>query len=1007
MLPDTKWTKGRPNIAPGEGLHQAVARVALLRPDAIALVSGGRRITYADLDRTADAWGALLAETGVGRGDVVPIVLPRGPELILALLAVLKTGAAYALLDPSWPEARVGEVIDLLDARLLISDTANHPALQIWSPPRHPVEPPPTFRPATVAGTDPSNVFFTSGTSGRPKGVLVPHRATLRLFQRNGFARFTATTVMPLAAPVAWDAFSLELWSVLVNGGTSLIIDEPYLSSAALRAGVAGHGVDSVWLTSSLFNMIVDEDPAAFSGLRQVMTGGERLSPRHVGRFLGEHPETALFNGYGPVESVVFATTHRITAQDAARPDGIPLGRPVPGTGVHVLDGGRPCAVGETGEICLSGAGLALGYLGDPALTAEKFADTVIDGEEVRAYRTGDLGAWDEDGLLRFRGRADRQLKIRGHRIEPAEVERRIERLGPVRQARVLARRDDAGTAVDLVAFCVPTEPGDPLEGVPELLESTMAAYQRPAEVRSVDAFPVTAQGKLDERALLAMLTDAPAPGGFRHEDPTVRLVAETFAAVLGRTSVPAGRSFFALGGDSLGAGRVCARLAARSASPVPVSRLYRHPTAAGLAAWLDSACPEPADVRPDAVEVPLTPMQEVFLTRHLLTPDDRTANCLLLWSVEGDLDRAALQAAVEEVHWRHEPLSATYAADPRPAAWLDDVPPPALEELPPQPALDAGIRVLRETLSARLEPAKGEVWRTALVEAGTVTLFGCVVHHIAFDGFSQSILARDLAAAYNGTTSDLPKPPDLAEAWHRSALSRNDVLPQETQLAKEFDGVPDLRWPDAPRQAGTEPGRVEVILSPGILAAVDTLAAAAGRTRFVVLLAHWASALAEVTGQRDFAVGVPVSQRADPALEHAIGCHITTVPLRLRGAALDGDPELIGRIVTRAFTTQEIPLRDILNRLNRPRSARPPLFQAMFAVQDNPVPRLELAGLRTAFLHQPYIDLPLELHTELWPHEDGGLRAEIAYRPEVVPSRVATSLARCFLDRLSAGPRS
>lgn len=997
MLPDTTWTKGRPNIAPSDGMHQAVARGALFRPDAIALISGSRRITYADLDRTADAWAALLTEAGVGRYDLVPILLPRGPELITALLAVLKTGAAYALLDRSWPEDRVDEVLDVLGASLLISDTASGRAIEIWSPPRHRLAPPPGFRPAAVAGTDPCSVFFTSGTSGAPKGVLTSHRATMRLFQHNGFASFTTGTVMPLAAPVAWDAFSLELWSVLLNGGTSVIIDEPYLSADALRTGIAEHGIDSVWLTSSLFNMIVDEDPAAFSGLRQVMTGGERLSPRHVGRFLREHPAVPLFNGYGPVESVVFATTHRITAQDPARPDAIPLGRPVPGTGVHVLDGGRPCAVGETGEICVSGDGLALRYIGDPALTADKFATAVIDGDEVRVYRTGDLGAWGADRLLRFHGRADRQLKIRGHRIEPAEVERRIEQLAPVRQARVLARRDDAGAGVDLVAFCVPTEPGDPLEAVPGLLESTLVAYQRPAELVSVDAFPVTAQGKLDERALLAMLPGRPADDRFRHDDPMVRLVAKTFAAVLDRTSVPADHSFFALGGDSLGAGRVCARLTAQFARPVPVSRLYRHPTADGLASWLDSAASEPPADQPAGDEVALTPMQEVFLTRHLLTPDDRTANCLLLWSIEGDLDRAALQAAVDEVHWRHEPLSATYAADPRPAAWLDDVPPPTLDELSPQPSLDAGIRALRANLSARLEPAKSEVWRTALVEAGTVTLFGCVVHHIAFDGFSQSILARDLAAAYNGTASGLPEPPTLAEVDQRTALPGNDVL----ELAEEFDDVPDLRWPDGPRQPEPEPARVEVTLAPEVVTAVDTLAAAAGRTRFVVLFAHWASALAEVTGQRDFAVGVPVSQRADPILEQAIGCHITTVPIRLRGASLDGDLERTGRLVTRAFTAQDIPLRDLLNRLNRPRSARPPLFQTMFAVQDNPIPRLELTGLRTAFLHQPYVDLPLELHTELWPLEGGGLRAEVAYRPEIVPAGVAASLARCFVNRL------
>jgi amino acid adenylation domain-containing protein len=1036
MLPDATWTTGRPNIAPGGGLHQAVSRTAAQWPDATALVAGGRQIagsaggrqiagsasgrqiagsaggrsiSYADLDRTANAWAALLATAGVTRGDLVPVRLPRGPDLVIALLAVLKTGAAYALLDPCWPRDHVHEVVEALSARLLIAAEETESTVAVWTPPAHPVAPPCGFRPAEVEDTDPCCVFFTSGTTGRPKGVLTPHRATARLFQANSFASFGPGTVMPLAAPAPWDAFSLELWSVLLNGGTSLVIDEPYLSAGALRAGVAEHGVDTVWLTSSLFNMIVDEDLWAFAGLRQVLIGGERLSPRHAGRFLRAHTGVVLLNGYGPVESVVFATTHPINDADTAAPGGIPLGRPVPGTGVHVLDGDRPCALGQTGEICVSGDGLALRYLGDGELTAAKFTVVTIGGRATRVYRTGDLGAWGEDGLLRFHGRADRQVKIRGHRIEPGEVERQIERLPAVRQCRVLARRDSSGAAVDLVAFCVPARPGDPLDTVLDTLASTMVAYQLPAALLRVEEFPLTAQGKLDERRLLAMLAPLPAHGRHRHADPTVALVAATFAEVLDRPSVPAGVSFFELGGSSLGAGRVCARLAARLARPLPLSRLYQNPTAAALAAWLDCATPtHGTDDQPvDTAEVALTPMQLVYLTRHLVDPADRTAHCLLFWTVEPDLDQTALQAAIDEVHWRHEALSAAYVADPRPAAWLSDVPPPLLEQLPAQPDLDAGIRVLRAGLSEQLDPTKGEVWRTMLVKAGGPTLFGCLVHHIAFDGFSESVLARDLAAAYEGRLAGLPQPPTLAQMRDRLALRHAAGTTTDTahldQLAGEFGDASDLRWPAGCLASEPDgPDRVEVTLAPAVVAGLDAIAAAAGQTRFVVLLAHWAAAMAEVTGQRDFAVGVPVSQREDPLLEQAVGCHITTVPLRLRGAVVDGDPLATGRLVARAFATQDVPLRDILGRLNRPRSVRPPLFQVMFAVQDNPVPHLDLAGARTTFLRQAYVDLPLELHTELWPRPDGGLRVEVAFRPDAVPAAVAAELASRFTDRLS-----
>lgn len=1010
------------NATPDEGLHQAFSRAARRRPDAAALVSSGRTVTYRELDRTADAWAAGLAAAGVRPGDRVPILLPRGPELVTALLAVLKAGAAYALLEPAWPAARLDEIISDLQAPLVVAAGGSGvaPELPVWSPPAGPVEAPAGFRPAAVAGSAPCCVFFTSGTTGRPKGVLTAHRAISRLFQPGGFARFTAGTVMPLAAPAPWDAFALELWSVLLAGGTSLIVDEPYLSAHSLRDGIARHGTDTVWLTSSLFNMIVDEDLDAFGGLGTVMIGGERLSPAHVGRFLRRHPDIALLNGYGPVESTIFATTHRITPADCELPTGIPLGRPVPGTSVHVLDGDRECAAGETGEICLAGTGLAAGYLGDPALTGAKFTEVPIGGEPVRLYRTGDLGAWGADGLLHFRGRADRQLKVRGHRIEPAEVEQQVLRLLPaVRSCRVLAGRDGSGAAAELLAFCVPVRPGDPLPDALPTLRAALVPHQRPARVVSVDAFPVTAQGKLDEQALLAMVPPAPAPlaqGPVDSDDDLVRLVAQTFGAVLGTPAVPVDAPFPQLGGSSLGAGRVCARLTASLHRPVPVSALYQHPTAVSLAGWLRRTQPAaavPVPAGPDPGTVPLTPMQLVFLTRHLVDPSDLTSHCLATWVIEGELDRAALEAAIASVHERHEPLRAAYVADPRPAALLVDPPPPDLLVLDGQPSVEAAVLALRAELSDELDPAQGQVWRTALVPvgAGEVTVFGYVVHHIAFDGWSEAVLANDLASAYNGA-EERDEPPSLATVHRDYALrlAHADLAAHPAAhheyLATELADVPALRWPAGPPPAA--PGgtrQFEVSLSAG---AVDALAAETGVSRFVVLLWIYARSLAEVTGQLDFAVGVPVAQRYGAGLEQAVGCHINMLCIRLRDAALDGELaglRATGRAVTRAFAAQDVPFVEVLQRVDAPRTGRPPLFQTLFGLQDNAAPRLDLTGLATTFVRQPYLALPLELHAELWPQPDGQLRLVVSFQPDAVPESVAHEFAKRFADLVHTAP--
>ncbi|MGW4176392.1 AMP-binding protein [Streptomyces rubiginosohelvolus] len=1156
---------------PHETLHGAVARWAVRTPAATAVVHGARRLSYAELDRAADARAGSLARRGVVAGDLVPVLLPRGTELIVSVLAVLKLGAAYALLDPAWPDGRIREVTDRLGARLIVTGDpgCERSGLPVWSPaeavsgvpvrvgggavsgvpapvggevvPGVPVRvggavvsgvavpfggevvsgvpvrvggeavssvPAPvggeaasgvpvrvggdvaSAAPVPVGGEvssdAPACVFFTSGTTGRPKGVLSPHRATARLVRPDTFARFGPATVIPLAAALPWDAFSLELWAALLSGGTSLVVDEPYLSGQALREAVAVHGADTVWLTSSLLNMVVDEDPDAFLGLAQVITGGERLSVPHVRAFVRRHPGIALINGYGPVESTVFATTHRITEADCDLPGGIPVGRPVPGTRIHVIDG----------EICVAGDGLALRYLGEPELTEAKFPLVRVDGEDVRVYRTGDLGRLDENGVLHYGGRADRQVKVRGHRVEPAEVERRIQDLLPaVRDCRVVAHRNAAGNTEGLVAFCVPERPGDPLSGAAATLAAELVAYQRPDAVLAVAGFPLTAQGKLDERALLDLWAPevadgtrqpkaataagtpsataaaqpsgtstgtapahsagtAPAPSSGtataaaqpsgtsaptaaaqpsgtstgtapapstgaavrRASDEAssyVHRTAAVFAAVLGLPTVPLDTPFTDLGGSSLAGGRVCARLAAELERPVPVSRLYEHPTARGLGQWLAGEAPVPPAPVAAGDDVPLTPMQTGYLTNHLLRPQDRSAHCLLLFRIDGDLDLDSLDSAVETVHERHETLRTACTATPHPVARVTDLPAPVLEILEPEPDTDRAVETLRATLGAPLGLDEGEVWRTALVplEPGRAWVFGCVVHHIAFDGWSESVLAGDLAAAYNaaraaaGDAAPVAAPPPAlsvaASARLRAErLAHADPEHQRATLIDALAGVPELTWPARtdPTAAPAAPAfRTERLLEPDAAARLDAAAARAGVTRYAVLLACYGQVLAELTGQRDFAVGVPVAQRFDPRLDDAVGCHIEMACLRLRGAVLDGGPEAVaeaGRVLDRAFAAQDVSFHELVRLLNPPRTGRPPLFQTLLVLQDNAIPELPLTGLGTTLLRPPYLDIPLEVQTEVWPLPDGRLRLAVNHRLDAVGHATAHELA-------------
>ena len=1030
VFPDRSWTAGRPLAGVTEGLHQTVARVARHRPDAVAVAHGETRVSYHELDQIADAWAARLAAAGVGPGACVPVALRRGVDLVAALLAVLKTGAAYALLDTSWPVERLRAVVAQLESPLAVAGPGGLDGVDcpVWTPPRGPLSVPAGFRLVPVDGSHPCCVFFTSGTTGQPRGVLTPHRATARLFRPETFARFDASTVIPLAAPTPWDAFSLELWSALLNGGTSVVVDEPYLSAGSLRDVIAATDVNTVWLTSSLFNMVVDEDIDAFRGVTQVLVGGERLSPPHVRNFLRHHPGAALFNGYGPVESTVFATTHRIVLADCDRLEGIPLGRPVPGTRVFVLDGDRQCEVDEVGELCIAGDGLADCYLGDAELTEAKFPHLEIDGSPLRVYRTGDLGYWSSDGLLCFAGRADRQLKVRGHRVEPTEVEQQIENLLPqVRSCRVLAHRDAAGTRDGLFAFCVPHRAGDRLPDALAVLHTGLVAYQRPSAIVSIDAFPVTTNGKLDERALRGMLpapvvadASAGADGPSLH-DPVERAILDSFAAVLGRTAVPSDASFFELGGTSLDAGRVCTRLATRLGASAAVSWLYQCPTAAGFAQRLRTvvdALPGRA-VPSGAQEVPLTSMQFVYLIRHLVDPADLTAHCLLIWVMEGELDRAVLAAAVEAVHLRHEALRSEYVPDPEPTARVVDAGPPSLEVLLRQPTVDAAISALRLELARGLEPMEAEVWRTALVPVTQtgVSVFGCVVHHIAFDGRSESILARDLSAAYNaearrvGDAATVPW--SLATGYQGYADRIAGVDPDlHRAYVAELEGVPELRWPARATHLDAEAavGHLEEMIPPESLQALDASASASGVTRFVALLSRWAAALAEVTHQDDFAIGMPIAQRFDEQTDAMIGCFITMVCVRMRGAAVAGGAAGMvetNKIVQRAFAAQDVPLAEVLETAGRAGRARPPVFQTLFALQDSAPAELDLVDVTSKFVRQPYLDLPLELHAELWPDDVGGLRLVVSYRADAVDVATVRACVDRFVGSLTGRRRT
>ncbi|KAA6214845.1 amino acid adenylation domain-containing protein [Streptomyces albofaciens JCM 4342] len=498
-------------------IHEAVARQAAATPGATAVVGGGERIGYAELDAASSALAVRLRDRGVVPGSLVPVALPRSAQLIAVLLGVLKCGAAYAALDPRWPAARLRGLLDVLKPPLLVAaGTLPGTEVPTWAPPAGPLaaladpRASDTLAPG-VTGDDPATVFFTSGTTGAPKAVLSPHRATTRLTGMTAAWSGPGRT-MAQAAPASWDAYALEVWGTLTAGGTCVVTEGDHLLPGTLRTLVREHGVDTVFLTTSVFSLFAEEDVESLGGLRHVLTGGERLPAGAARRCLAAHPDLALINGYGPVESCVFATTHRVRPEDCAAAC-VPLGTAVPGTAVHVLEADAPAATGTEAEICISGAGLALEYLGAPGLTAEHFPVVRIGGVPTRIYRTGDRGLLDDRGTLHFRGRTDRQVKIAGHRIEPREIEEVGSTVPGVRECVVEVLPDDSGSGRRLAMFYTVASPGTgghrdlPPPAMRRELSARLPGHLVPHVLRRCPALPLTANGKLDHAALLASLS--------------------------------------------------------------------------------------------------------------------------------------------------------------------------------------------------------------------------------------------------------------------------------------------------------------------------------------------------------------------------------------------------------------------------------------------------------------------------------------------------------------------
>ncbi|MDY7225116.1 non-ribosomal peptide synthetase [Hyalangium rubrum] len=1024
-------------------LGQLFEQQARATPDAVAVEFGEERVSYAELDARANALAHRLRERGVGPEVVVALAAQRSVEFVVGMLGILKAGGAYLPVDPATPERRLRFMLEEAGARGVLAQRRWLERLPEVSAPVWVLEDEARERraeaPARADGAEHlAYVMFTSGSTGKPKGVAVNHRGVIRLVRGSDCLEFSSSERILLFSAVAFDASTLEIWGALLNGGTLVVAPPHLLGFSELAALLERARISTLWLTAGLFHQMVDAHPEALVGVRQLIAGGDALSPPHVKRLLELRRGGALINGYGPTENTTFTSCHRMEP-GASVGASVPLGRPIAQTDLFILDGNlEPVPLGVVGELYTSGDGLARGYVGRPELTAERFVPHPFSQKPGdRLYRTGDLARLRPDGVVEFFGRADTQVKLRGFRIETGEIEAVLCQHPAVKEAVVGVR--GAGEDKRLVAyFTSEARPAPDAAVLKAWLASQLPEYMVPTAFVGLEALPLNASGKVDRAALpeptgVVLQGERVAP-----RTPVEERLAELWRALLGIQEVGVHDNFFELGGHSLLATQLGSRIRQVFSVELPLRALFEAPTIAEQAARVQVSSPEASGpalppLVPVSREQDLPPsfaQQRLWLLDQL-DPGSPLYNIAGAVRMSGRLDVEALTLSLGGVVARHEALRTSFVSRagepflklhppmPLPLVTRD------LSALPEAERLAEARRQAAEWAQLPFDLSRPPLLRALLLRLGAEEhRLVLSVHHIVSDGWSLGVLIQEVATLYGAVLSGQPAAlaplpfqyADFAQ-WQRSWLQGERLQQLLAYWKQQLIGAPDATdLPlDRPRPA-VQSFKGELLLftlSPRLTDSLRALSQRQGATLFMTLFSAFNVLLSRYTGQEDLVVGTTIAHRTRAELEGLIGFFVNTLAIR---TDLSGAPrfvDLLGRVkqtLLAAYAHQDAPFDQVVDALQPVRDlSRTPLFQVMFDLINTPRRELALPELtlraEQAETGTSKFDFSVQME-----EVDGGLLGTVEYNTELFERGTMERMVRHFehvLEELLATPEA